>query len=439
MNHLIFRVLIRVVVFVLVLELLLRTGGSVFVSVQGLANRLLVRQASVFRILCAGDSFTISEQGYPVLLERMLAEKGHEKVRLIKEGISSASSAYIAARLDEWIKDYQPDMLVVMVGVNDDSTYTERRSVSTPRIPLNSFALRLAVGVWGQAKDALVKKFKRTSDISSITKIDAVSEVPEVWRIRLNKDDPRHDRMEKALTYLSLAAYLSEHGEHARAQEIFNNLSKVDISESFTRLVYEEMGKSLWAQGQYKEVAMIAHHILTQEPFNPNAQQWLMGLSAPQFNFELVARVFDSLIKNDPGNYRYYELYADCCNAHKLFDRRDDLLRQATAIKANSSNPVTASNLQKIKKICDQHNIPVVFMQYPLEDIRNLQRAFQYDRDYSKMLFVDNKPDFERLLETHTYDEVFTDHCCGTYGHGSILGTSAMAENLFTVIQPYLP
>jgi tetratricopeptide (TPR) repeat protein len=75
-----------------------------------------------FRILCLGDSMTAKggDQSYPSQLERILNEKGKGgRVHVINGGQAETTVSDIAAALPGQIKQYSPDMIVVMTGINE--------------------------------------------------------------------------------------------------------------------------------------------------------------------------------------------------------------------------------------------------------------------------------------------------------------------------------
>ena len=162
-KNIIFKAVARVVIFLSVLELLLRMGGWVFISAQSLSNRFILKgDKGVFCILCVGDSFTIGANSYPVRLEETLnRSRNGLKFKVIKEGVSSATTSYISTQLDQWLQDYRPDMLLVLAGVNDDRFYKNRVDLPKQFVRINSYALHLMVGLSHQLQEFLTQKASR--------------------------------------------------------------------------------------------------------------------------------------------------------------------------------------------------------------------------------------------------------------------------------------
>lgn len=92
---------------------------------QGTISADSFKDKSSIKIICMGDSFTFGagampEFSYPAQLQRILdntiSEKSFEVINL---GYPDKNSALLAQELPQVIKDYNPDMVFVMIGVND--------------------------------------------------------------------------------------------------------------------------------------------------------------------------------------------------------------------------------------------------------------------------------------------------------------------------------
>jgi tetratricopeptide (TPR) repeat protein len=82
-------------------------------------------------IVCLGDSFTYGlgagyKNSYPVQLEDILNKKaGRGKFKVFNLGIPGSNSSMVVSRLEESIKKFKPDLVIVAIGANDTWNKTE--------------------------------------------------------------------------------------------------------------------------------------------------------------------------------------------------------------------------------------------------------------------------------------------------------------------------
>jgi tetratricopeptide (TPR) repeat protein len=107
----------------ILLEVTLRAGGFIFLSLQELNNIRAIYKKGTYRIMCLGESTT--EGGgiggtYPKELERILNERNMGiKFSVINKGLSRTKTPYIVANLEDNLNKYKPDMVIAMIGAND--------------------------------------------------------------------------------------------------------------------------------------------------------------------------------------------------------------------------------------------------------------------------------------------------------------------------------
>lgn len=112
-------------------------------------------------ILVVGDSHAAGagvprEENLPAHLERMLAERHPERAfRFINLGLPGVNSPWVANRLERNIRQYDPDLIIAWVGVNDIWNATETDAWGTGswalrarRLLLRSKVYRLATVIW---------------------------------------------------------------------------------------------------------------------------------------------------------------------------------------------------------------------------------------------------------------------------------------------------
>ena len=95
-------------------------------------------------------------------------------------------------------------------------------------------------------------------------------------------------------------------------------------------------------------------------------------------------------------------------------------------------NDLTNQNYQKLHGLLLERNIVHIAMQYPTRSIAPLAEIF---KDDPKIVFVENKRNFEVALKTHTFSEVFSDNIGGDIGHTTPFGHSLMADAAVPVVK----
>ena len=116
-----FLVLCSVLFTIILLEVSLRIAGLLVLGLQERHNHLSFNK-NEYRILCLGESTTAlgGEDSYPSQLERMLnVARPQKKFSVINKGIISTTSNYILTHVQENLDLYKPQLVIVMMGIND--------------------------------------------------------------------------------------------------------------------------------------------------------------------------------------------------------------------------------------------------------------------------------------------------------------------------------
>jgi len=115
-------VLAGIIFTFVLLEILLRLGGWLFLTLQENKNQSSLGKTNEIRILCLGESTTAlgGENSYPRQLEQILNSAQNKiKFSVINKGTPAITTTYIADHLAEYLNTYQPQIVVTMMGIND--------------------------------------------------------------------------------------------------------------------------------------------------------------------------------------------------------------------------------------------------------------------------------------------------------------------------------
>ncbi len=113
--------LLGTITMLLLAELALRLLGAGFAIKQDLANRPAEGEDAI-TVLCLGESSTAlgGDYAYPHQLESLLEQYGQgRKFHVINGGLPGIDSLVIVQNLDQNLRRYEPDIVTVMMGIND--------------------------------------------------------------------------------------------------------------------------------------------------------------------------------------------------------------------------------------------------------------------------------------------------------------------------------
>ncbi|MBU3911711.1 MAG: hypothetical protein KKD90_03910 [Candidatus Omnitrophica bacterium] len=123
-----FIILPGIFIFLIALESSLRIGGELYIRHRdhGLCAKTTETERDAFRILCLGDSYTYGvgdtyNNSYPSQLEVMLDRIDADRKIVVKNLGSPGGNSYRILKIfTENIDTYKPDIVVIMVGMNND-------------------------------------------------------------------------------------------------------------------------------------------------------------------------------------------------------------------------------------------------------------------------------------------------------------------------------
>jgi len=469
----------------------LRLGGFTLTSSQELKNRASLAQKSEYRILCLGESTTQSQ--YPLLLEKILNERNIGiKFSVIDKGLAATKTWLIVSQLESYMDTYRPDMVITMMGINDNGAHMpyEPFSESTIGNFLRSFKVyKLTRLLWlhivNKVKEHVhnsvyekkkvvltdIKPAKSKETIKSSAKSDKVffdlgvlyyyqgkfsdAEVAFKKAIELNAKNAR--------AYLSLGIVYSRQRRIAEAEEALKRSIEIDsdIDEAYIELgkLHMRQGKFSDAENSLRRAVELnpknarAYHELgrvyirqnrffeTEEAFkrsiefNPKSSEIYLELGQfyiKQRKFFEAEELFKKAIEINPGNDRIYgalELLAAEMGDHELAGEYGKMARE---LRLKYYEPNTVASYHKLKTILGRMGVAYVCVQYPMRNLEPLKKIFQDDD--KGVIFVDNESVFRSAVAKHGYENYFNDRFGGEFGHCTKEGNRLLAENIAGVI-----
>ncbi|MGE0268505.1 MAG: tetratricopeptide repeat protein [Candidatus Omnitrophota bacterium] len=448
-----FLLIVGSLIFLFVLlEVGLRLGGVVYIFSQDLQNKKNLSEGGTYKILCLGESSTAlgGEFSYPKQLEKILNEKRPDiQFRTINKGIPGITTSYILTKLDEYLNSYKPDMVIVMMGIND---------FADDRV---EFKNDIGVYFKGAAKDLRVYKLFHLLYLSVQNKI--------------NKNRGRNLSKELEFIYRRIIEDVSEgYGPHFEtgwgmiaegkfndAEKLFRQTLKDFPGDADT---YVNLGLCLALAGKLNESEIVMKEGISKDPNNSNLyitlgqiyiihQQWkdainvlVQAKSLDNDNNDIDMSLGWSYLK-DGDTQKAEMLFTnsakrqethDSYKALKLFYETQDNLRLANEYlikskqaKAGSFNPVTKHNYKILKEKVFKNHLKLVLVQYPRREVAVLKTLVGHDNN---IIFVDNEMVFNAAVQKEGYDAIFIDNFAGDFGHCTPKGNGILARNIAETI-----
>ncbi|MEK6727173.1 MAG: tetratricopeptide repeat protein, partial [Candidatus Omnitrophota bacterium] len=266
--------------FLMLLEIGLRLGGVVLLSLQEYRNLQAIKQKGVYRIMCLGESTTARQ--YPAFLEEILNQRNIGiKFSVIDKGAAGVTTSQLLGGLDSNINNYHPDMVVTMMGINDGGEHLPYEAATTSKI-------------------RLLFKSLRTYKLSRLLWLHILTKAEEIG---LYKPDKDRQGSKKIQTYPPGIALKEAYAEPVSVEGLFKKAIELnprnDDAYFGLGFNYQAQGKFLQAEGSFKKAIEL----------NPKNDQAYLGLG---FNYQAQGKFlqaegsFKKAIELNPRNDRAY-------------------------------------------------------------------------------------------------------------------------------------
>ncbi len=429
--------------FVIVLELGLRLGGFISLSLQEYRNRIAIKQKNTYRIICLGESTTFwggrdpwSSQGsWPSQLQEILNQRNIGiEFTVINKGVCGTSTEAIVARLEDNLDKYEPDMVITMMGINDREGAIAYADIATQGTRPFFNSLRtykliklLRLHIVNKAKELGTDKpeeAKETIPSESIEKLQPTSfkEREEIYKrtLELNPRD--------AGAYAALGWCYKQQGKYTQAEVMLRKAIELNPQNEW---VYIELGWCYSDQGEQAQAEEFFKKAIEVNPQNVSAYVDLARCYREQGEQTQAEKIYKKAIAIAPRSDRAYAGLADCYREQEKSDLAEEYIRKTKSLRLEYYNPMTQRNYQKLKEILTKKGIKLVCVQYPMRSLEPLKKLFE---DQEGVVFVSNQRVFKQALKQASYKEYFKDMFAGDFGHCTPKGNRLLAENIANVI-----
>ncbi len=322
-------VLLGLLLVFAILEVGLRVGGFIMLSVQEYGNLQSIKQNGEFRIMCLGESTTQNE--YPPYLEEILNK--HDlgvKISVIDKGLANTNTVAIMRGLEANLDRYQPDVVVTMMGCNDWMTMYYQE------IPeANSWAFKHC-RVYRFGRLLYMNFFKRLKkeDVYSEKKEMRKTEAPfvkrgERYEIGKLSGEPQKLGPETSPALVQSGWIYSNQGKFAEAEKAFRQALELKPENNFA---YEGLGCLYREQSKYPEAEDMLKKAIELNPQSDSAYTGLGWLYRDQGRYVESESMLHKAVGLNPQNGSAYAELGRLYNCQQRYPEAERALKEAIKI-----------------------------------------------------------------------------------------------------------
>lgn len=484
---------------IVLVETGLRIAGFLILSLQEYNNKLIIREKNEYHIMCIGESTTAGgsyESSYPGQLQEILNNKNLGiNFKVINAGIAGTKTGAIVSILEKNLDKYNPDMVIVMMGINDEvnvAPYKTGLAGKLSRLKLWNFTKIFKehienkleeMGLFKSKDDSFIlsnilsslkeeeedAKYSFDSDryieigmsyhrngmydmaekmFRKAIKRGTVVDEAYTWLGMLYSDLGEHEKAEnfykKAIgikennwwAHLKLGECYMSQGNDEKGQEIFDNIS-LEIDDPGT---LQALGDWCRVFGDYDKAEKLFKRCIKVAPEKNWGYFSLIYLYGDIGKDKEIKKVFEAFINSQPEEktIQIYEITGGCYFKFGKYKLAKEYLRKAKRLRLKYYNSIRRDNYLKLRDIIVQRRIKLICVQYPMRSVDALKRIF-LGKDITGILFIDNESTFKEAIKMSSYEEYFMDMFGGNFGHCTPKGNRLLAENIAEgIIKKYL-
>jgi tetratricopeptide (TPR) repeat protein len=327
------------ILFTLVLlESALRLGGFIHLSIQEHRNLKAIKEKGEYRILCLGESTTMGQ--WPPFLEKILNKQDIGiKFAVIDKGLAGTNTGRILADLELNLNKYQPDMVITMMGANDEGILHYKDVKNDNSVLFRNIKVyKFAKMIWMHVKN------KSLNSEGSLKKTQKNVSENEDELINLGQNFRDQGEYEKAETYFKRAIEINPENDSAYIELgwCFREQSKYEKAETYFKRVieanpkndgaYSGLGWCFKDQGEYKEAETYFKRVIEVNPENEGAYIELGRCFRDQGEYEKAETYFKRAIEINPKNESAYIGLGRCFRNQGKHEETETCFKRAIEI-----------------------------------------------------------------------------------------------------------
>lgn len=411
-----------------VLEFSLRLGGFLFISLQEYRNQQALKRKDAYCILCIGESTTQGQ--YPRFLEESL-KRGNPGIgfTVIDKGLAGTNTFAILDNITAYLDLYRPDIVIAMMGINDEATFMPPVLPATGR----NAPLVGSLKIYRLARFLWLRTLTKAKEIKTLTPLlDAVriytaeksfGKKEEAFKklIRLHPHD--------AYSYVRLGEFYRDYSQFSLAEAVFK---KAIECAPMDPEAYGYLGWVYKGLGRFTEAERFFNKSVSLNLKNGKLFLNFALLYIEQHRFPEAEALLKKAILSVPSCEEVHGLLAWLYEEQGKGELAARYYQKAEERRQGANSKKTVNNYLKLAETIRRNKAILVCVQYPKRPVTSLKRIFYGKQD--GILFVDNEKSFKDAIDQEGHEAYFRDAFAGDFGHCTEKGNKLLAENIARVI-----
>lgn len=427
--------MLRASLFLFLLEILFRLDGGVAVNLQRYENKKTLAVGADYRIMCLGESMTYDsgDGSYPQHLEKILNRGSPFRFRVVNQAIPGGDSGVIVRNVPQWLEEYRPHMVVVMMGLNDRPAVVPRQGKEgIVRYRQGLKIDRLFRKLWIDAAEYLVRRYGGKKSEAEDSPVDPAALIGPDLQNAIFKEIAKKPRWYRQLYMLAASREGMKNSKND--ETIYRQLVAASPEPELKYWMLRKLGESLREQKKYPEYIGILKKVLSYAPHDPWAAGHVWETCRDPNAAEGILSALHDLSARDPAQISFYELLGACYAETGRKPDAENQFHQARVLREGGCNPGTRANYAALLALLKEHRVRPVLMQYPLRGIAELNALVAGIDQKDQVILVDNEEIFKAALAQGRYRDYFKDRAGGHFGHLTPRGQELLAGHLAGVI-----
>lgn len=427
----------------LLLELVLQSTSLAIKLYKNHAINQKLKEKDSMTILCLGESTT--DRQWPKFLKQSLITKNVKKeITVIDKGARAINTTCILANIESDIEKFKPDIIVSMMGINDDnSDIIHLKEFKFKTQQLFFLMKQHFIKVNNAIKtDNLLENSQFHIELNYANELFDKKEYSKSIEIlrKLAKENPEYDI--NIIKLLTRAYIIRAYESGYETPEGIKNISEAEklVIDGIKIEPYYDINAMLFIFAKTKNRVLLEklfpvndielfEKLYSQDPWAFISHTKLFVELGMHDFVKTIGQMLYSVDVNDNAinKDRVLGSNATLLIESKNYNLAQKYLQLTKNYLMNNTVLVTFKNYQKLAQICKLNNIKLVAMQYPMRPIEPLKQILDL---YSNVSFVSNEKIFKEVLKIKKTDDIFIDLFAGDFGHCTDLGNQMIADNL---------